>query len=164
MLFRNSWHRLDSRVYKNRYPDAKIVCPQGSRKKVGEVVPVDLTYDQFPHLKEVCFTHIEGLAEAEGVLEVISEKGVVLIFNDLIFNIPHQPGIGGFILRMLGSTGGPKVTRIMRLFAIKDKKRVREHLLKLAEKHEEIFCIIPGHGNIINQDCNQILKNVANAL
>lgn len=160
----NGWHRLDSKVFKKRFPDAKIICPRGSRTKVEEVLPVDLTYDEFPKLKEVVLTHIDGLKEIEGVLEVFSKKGVVLVFNDLIFNIPHQPGIGGFFFRILGSTGGPKITRIMKFFAVKNKGEVRDHLLGLAEKHEDIHCIIPGHGSIIDQGCNQVLKKIASAL
>lgn len=160
----NSWHRLDSKVFKKRFPDAKIVCPRGSRKKVEEVVSVDLTYDEVPRFKDVSFTHIEGIKEVEGVLEVCSEKGVILIFNDLIFNLPNQSGIGGFFFRMMGSTGGPKVTRIMKFFVVKNKKELRDHLSKLTEKHENIYCIIPGHGYIIDQECNQVLKNIAIAL
>jgi hypothetical protein len=34
-------HRLDARIYKDRYPAMKVVAPQGARKKVEEVVPVD---------------------------------------------------------------------------------------------------------------------------
>lgn len=164
IIIPNHWHRLDSKVYKKRFPEAKIVCPRGSKKKVEEVVPVDLTYDTFPQFEEISLIHIDGLKEAEGILEVTSEKGEVLIFNDLIFNIPHQTGIGGFFFRILGSTGGPKVTRIMKLFVVKDKKAVRNHLLGLIEKHKNIRFIIPGHGAIIDQKCNQVMKNIATAL
>ncbi|MCP4294370.1 MAG: DUF4336 domain-containing protein [Proteobacteria bacterium] len=160
----NAWHRLDSKIYKHRYPDAEIVCPRGSRRKIEEVLPVDLTYDKFPQPKPVEITHIEGLKKVEGVIEVATENGGVLIFTDLVFNIPHQSGVGGFILRLMGSSGGPKVTRVMKLLAVKDKNGVRSHLLKLAEKHEKIRYIIPGHGDIVEQECKQVLKDIADAI
>lgn len=164
IIIPNGWHRLDSKIYKQRFPDAKIVCPRGSRKKIESVLPVDLTFDEFPKLKELSLTHINGLKGVEGVVEFLTEKGTVLIFNDLVFNIPHQSGLGGFILKLMGSSGGPKVTRLMTLFVVKDKRRVSNFLLKLTEKHQNIEYIIPGHGYVINQECNQVLKNIANAL
>src|SRR5688572_16254862 len=44
----NGYHRLDAPAFKKRYPNAKVVCPSGARKKVEEVVPVDHTYDDYP--------------------------------------------------------------------------------------------------------------------
>jgi len=160
----NGWHRLDSQIYKTRYPDAKLVCPRGSRIKVEEVVSVDMTYDALPEMTGIKLPHIDGINEVEGVVEVQTEKGTVLVFNDLIFNIPHKLSIGGLFMRLFGSSGGPKVTRIMKFFAMKNKKKLGEFLENLAKKHEKILYIIPGHGNIVDQDCHQVLKNIAAAL
>jgi NAD-dependent DNA ligase len=51
---------------------------------------------------------------------------------------------------MLGSTGGPKITRIGKLFMVKNKKEVRDHLLEIVEKHKKM-------GDIAN---SQILNDI----
>lgn len=159
----NGWHRLDCAVFKKRYPDARIVCPAGGRKKVEEVVPVDLTYDDFKGDETVSFEHMAGLNQAEGVMKIRSEDGVTLVFNDLVFNVPHQGGFTGLVFRVLGSTGGPRVTRIMRFAAVKDKRAVREHLERLAET-PDLVRIIPGHGLLIDRDVKATLHAVASGL
>src|SRR5690349_17702869 len=40
----NGYHRLDARIFKQRYPDALVVGPSGHQKKIEQVVPLDLTY------------------------------------------------------------------------------------------------------------------------
>lgn len=51
-----------------------------------------------------------GMYPFEGVLEAPLGKGnVALIMNDLITNVPHQPGLYGLLLRLTGSTGRPRV-------------------------------------------------------
>jgi hypothetical protein len=159
----NGWHRLDCAAYKNRYPGARIVCPAGARKKVEQVVPVDLTYDQFEGDETVRLEHVPGMKDAEGVLTIRSGDGVTLVFNDLVFNLPHQSGMTGLIFRILGSTGGPRVTGLMRRLVVKDRKAVREHLLGLAEI-PDLIRIIPGHGFRIEQDAAATLRRIAGAL
>src|SRR4051812_39840203 len=44
----NGYHRLDAKVFKQRYPQARVLCPRGSSKKVAEVVAVDGSYEDFP--------------------------------------------------------------------------------------------------------------------
>ena len=160
----NGWHRLDCAVFKRRYPEAKVMCPEGSRKKVEEVVQVDLTYDEFPDDDVVSFEHVEGIAKAEGVMTVRSGDGdTTLVFNDLLFNVPHQSGFSGFVFRMLGSTGGPKVTRIFRMFAVKDKKAVRANLERLGAT-ENLVRVVPGHGYVVTEEPGAVLGQVASQL
>jgi hypothetical protein len=163
ILVPNGWHRLDCVVYKQRYPSARVLCPAGSRKRVEQVIAVDGTYDDFPADDTVSLVAVDGIKQAEGVLRVVSEEGTTLVFNDLIFNLPHGRGLAGLIFRILGSTGGPKVTRIMRLFAVKDMRALKANLLQLAE--EPGLCrIIPGHGRMIDEDPAMVLRGVAAAL
>ncbi|HWN68909.1 MAG TPA: hypothetical protein VNM90_14825 [Haliangium sp.] len=159
----NGWHRLDCAVFKQRYPEARVVCPSGSRKKVEEVTAVDLTYDAFPGDESVSLAHLSGLREVEGVLTVRSEDGVTLVFNDAVFNVPHLPGLQGVVMRLLGSTGGPRVTRVMRIMAVKDKGALREHLRALAST-PALVRVVPGHGHVITRDAAATLGAVAGAL
>src|SRR5258706_13625907 len=45
LLVPNGFHRLDAKVFADRYPNAKVLCPTGARKKVEQVVPVGGRYD-----------------------------------------------------------------------------------------------------------------------
>lgn len=162
LIVPNGWHRLDAATFKKRYPDAKVFCPRGARKKVEEVVAVDGTYDEIPSDDRVHFEHLDGTKESEGVMRVHSADGDTLVFNDALFNVPHLPGGQGFILKLIGSTGGPKVTRIGRLFLAKDKPALRAHFERLATK--DVVRILPGHGDAIDADAPGVLKAVAATL
>jgi hypothetical protein len=159
----NHWHRLDSLVFKQRYPAAKVVSPVGSRKKIEQAVAVDLSYDDFAGDDSVTLGHVAGIREMEGVLTVRSEDGVTLVFNDVLFNIPHAPGFAGLILRLTGSAGGPKIARLIRLMEVKDKPALREHLRALAST-PELVRVVPGHGDVIARDAAATLLAVADTL
>lgn len=158
----NGYHRLDAANFERRYPDAKVVCPRAAKRKVEEVVPVDLVYSAVPADDAVRFEHLDGVREAEGVLSVRSADGVTLIFNDVLFNVPGLPGFSGFVMKLLGSTGGPKVTLIGRLLVVKDKPALRAHLERLATA--EVVRLIPGHGDVIEARAAEILREVAGRL
>jgi hypothetical protein len=159
----NGWHRTDARRYKDRYSDLLVVCPRGARKKVEEVVPVDLTYDQFDPDGGLKLTHLRGLNDGEGVLEVRSRDGVTLVFNDALFNQPHLPGAFGFVYKLLGQSGRPKVTLIARLAMVKDKKAYAAHLHELADT-PDLVRVIPGHITPIVSDAAATLHRVADEL
>src|ERR1041385_7521020 len=44
----NGFHRLDAKVFKQRYPNARVLAPARGGKKVAQVVPVDGTYNDGP--------------------------------------------------------------------------------------------------------------------
>lgn len=159
----NSWHRLDCQNYKKRYPKAKVLCPEGALKNVQQVVEVAGSYDSFGCDKVVTLEHLDGIKKMEGILKVRTDSSTTLVFNDLIFNLEHQRGFWGLLMRLIGTTGGPKVTRIMRLFAIKDKEALRAHLLMLATD-PNLERIIPGHGKPIEDNATEILNEIALAL
>jgi hypothetical protein len=158
----NGYHRLDSANFKRRYPDAKVVCPRGAKKKVEEVVPVDLGYDEVPADAAVSFEQLAGVNDAEGVLSVRSPDGVTLVFNDVLFNVPSLPGFTGFLMTLMGSTGGPKVTLVGRLLVVKDKPALRAHLERLAVP--EVRRLIPGHGDVVQERAAEVLREVAGRL
>src|SRR5687767_7163258 len=43
LIVPNAYHRLDAKIWKDRYPQIAAGCPAGARAKVSEVVPVDFT-------------------------------------------------------------------------------------------------------------------------
>jgi hypothetical protein len=165
LLVPNGWHRLDAPAYKARYPALRVLCPEGARKTVGEVVTVDGTYEDFPSDPDVAVTYLEGVKRREGFVEVRSRDGVSLVFNDVIFNQPHLPGMNGFVMRLLGSTGGPRVTRIGKLFLVKDRAALRAHLERLATL-PDLRRIVIMHGASVSDGgrAAELLRQVAAGL
>jgi len=159
----NGWHRLDSANFKRRYSKAQVLCPRGSRSKIEQVVTVDGTYESFPQSASVSLEYASGINDVEGVLKVCSPDGTTLVFNDLLFNVPHQPGVFGLIFRLLGSTGGPRVTRIMRLMAVKDRGALKGFLERLAGD-PQLHRLVPGHGKLVDRDAADVLQQVASTL
>jgi hypothetical protein len=160
LLVPNGYHRLDARIYKDRYPNLRVVAPRGSRAKVEEVVPVDLTYEQFPGDESVRLETLDGTGEQEGAVIVRSGGKTSVIFNDAVFNMPHQPGVEGFVIKMIGSSGGPKITRVARLFLVKDRKSFRAHLERLADL-PGLTHILVSHHETIATDPAGTLRRVA---
>jgi len=95
---------------------------------------------------------------------VRSETGTTLVFNDAVFNMPHGRGFPGFIFRYItGSTGGPKVTRLFRVLAVKDKAAFRDHLNRLAETPDLVRVIVSHHEPITDQPA-ETLRRIAEAV
>ena len=89
---------------------------------------------------------------------------VTLVLNDAVFNCPHVKGFKGFVLNHLtASTGGPKVSRIFKLFLMKDRKAFRAHLERLADT-PSLTRIIVSHRDAITSDPAATLRAVAATL
>lgn len=161
ILVPSAYHRLDAPNFAKRYPNAKVLCPPGARKKVEAVVQVHGTYKDFPEDADVALEVLDGVRGAEGVMRVKSGDTLSIVFNDALFNVSKESG--GFVMGLIGSTGGPKVTRIMRLFVIKQKKALRAHYERLAAL-PGLARLVPGHGEIIEVDAAQTLRSVASTL
>lgn len=160
----NAFHRLDAKVFHDRYPDAAVVCPGGGRKKVEEVVPVTTTYEKVPKDGVLELVPLDGTKQREGVLIVREPSGTTLVFNDSVFNMPHQHGVQGFVLRhVTASSGGPTVTRIVKLFVIADRAAFKAHLARLADL-PGLQRIIVSHHETIGRDPAGALRGVAAAL
>jgi len=164
LLVPNAYHRLDAPAYLSRYPDLKVYCPRGSRAKVEEVIRVDGDYDDFVGDASMTLEHLDGVRKVEGVMTVCSDSGSTLVINDAVFNMPHGRGLPGFIFRhVTGSTGGPRVTRLYRMMAMKDKAAFRNHLLRLADT-PGLVRIIVSHHEPITDDPKAVLQRVAEAV
>jgi len=160
----NGWHRLDAKVFKDRYPNAQVVCPAGSKSRVEEVVKVDVTYDAFSPCAALRIEHLAGTKDAEGALIVRSADGATVVVNDTIFNIDSMPGVFGFIYgKLMGNTGGAKVTTITKLFLLKNKGAFRSHLERLADE-DGLQRLIMSHGAIIDEETPQRMVAIASKL
>lgn len=162
----NGYHRMDAARFKARYPDIEVLCPPGARKRVEQVVPVDATYEDRPQPGDpsVTFEVLDGVKQTEGVMRVRSADGVTLVFNDALFNLAHGEGFfWWFYGRVLGNTGGPKITTLFKLGMLKDKKAYRAHLERLAET-PDLRRVVVAHGATIEDDPAAVLRGVAATL
>lgn len=161
----NGWHRLDAAKYRARFAGISVVAPRGSRKRVQQVVPVDLTYEELPRDEAVWIEPLDGLKGAEGVMHVRSNDGVTLVFTDAIFNLVERiPGFYGFIFHdVVGSKPGPRVTRVGRWFLVKDKSAYRAHLERLADT-PNLKRVIVAHGAMEATDARGMLRAAAATL
>lgn len=159
------YHRLDAPAYKRRYPDLTVVCPRAARSGVEQVVPVDGDYETFPAGQCVRLQHLDGTGAREGVMLVEHSGAATLVFNDLIFDMPHLSGVQGFVLRHVTRSSGdaPHVSRIGRAFIVKNRRRLREELLQLAET-PRLRRILVAHHRVISDDPAGALRSVAATL
>ncbi len=144
----NGWHRLDAGAYAARYPDARVVCPDPAQKRVQKAVRVDGNLSLLPGDPALDHAPLSGSSIQENVLTVRSPRGVTLVFNDTLFNLPKLPGVKGWIYGAIGSTGGPKVTPLLRLVSVRDRVALRANLESLAAT-PGLTRVIPGHGTAV---------------
>jgi hypothetical protein len=156
-------HRLDAKVWKERYPLMKVLAPQGVRSKVEEIVPVDSTYVDFADPR-VHFITVPGTAEHEVALEVKTDTGTTLVINDLIWNVNDRPGLSGWLFRVLGLTGKePKIPRIVELRSIKAKGELQKQL-EAWSRIPDLNRIVLSHGSIVTREPSATLVRLAEKL
>lgn len=157
LLVPNGFHRLDAKVFKNRYPSLKVLCPKAARKKVEQVVAVDGTYDDGPKNDDVSIAHLDGTREQEGFVEVKSPDGTTIVLNDCVNNLPAMTGLFGFLF---APTGRPSVPRLARWMMVKDKEALRGELGKFSSI-SDLKRIIVSHGAMISSSARETFRAVA---
>ena len=85
-------HRLDAPRCR-ALPAAHVVAPTSVREKVEEVVHVDLTTDEFPNGEDVLCFRLR-VCGREFVMQVRSDDGVTLVFNDACSTCPTREARG----------------------------------------------------------------------
>ena len=162
----NGWHRLDAKIFKDRYPSARVIAPKGSRAKVAEVVDVDLTYDEYESEDPtVRFEPLQGVADAEGAMFVRSADGTSVVLNDVLFNMDRKRDVLGFLFTtLLGSAPGPRVSRLTKLALIKDKKALREDFERFASIDDLVRVIVAHEKVASGPDAREALLQAATYL
>lgn len=151
-------------AFKRRYPRIDVVCPSASIGRVSARLKVDCSCEEYFPRHGVTYHQPPGICPFEGVLEApVGDGKVAVIMNDLITNVPHQPGIWGLLLRLTGSTGRPRV-----IYLVKRQLRVRRELLRpyiasLAER-ADIAMVTTSHGECLLSDVANTLRRIARAL
>jgi hypothetical protein len=152
-------HRLDIHAWKLRYPHMLLLTAASFHEKVQKVAQVDGGYDLLP--KDPRFR----LAELRGARgEIAVRIGGTLCFpGDVFMNHPHVGGIDGLLLRALDSTGGPRITRIAKMFIVDDREALSGELMKLATE-PGLERIMPCHGDMVRLDVRGVLRRASASL
>jgi hypothetical protein len=153
-------HRIDAKVFRDRYPGIKVVTPAGARKAVEQVVPVDHTDGKFDD-PTVAFVTVPGTGGKESALLVRRSAGTTLIVNDLIGHVRHPHGLGGRILSFLLAYGRhrPQVPRTIRMF-VTDRKALASELRRWGDL-PDLRRVIVSHGDPITDDPSGQLRRLA---
>lgn len=144
----NSFHRMDSFIYQQRYPKADVLCPRSAIKKVSEVVKVSGHLDEMRADENVELFHLRGLKEREGALRVKSGGQTGVVFNDAVLNVASQGGFSGFAM---APTGVLSIPRFMRWMMVKDSGALKAHLQELAGS-PGLSQVVPGHGDVVSKN------------
>jgi hypothetical protein len=156
----NGFHRQDAYIWKQRYPELRVLCPAGARAKVEREVPVDGSYTEDLRDASVQLFHWRGSKDREGAVLVREADRATLIINDMLLNLPK---LGGMMGLMLGPTGVASVPRVMRWLLLKDTRAFKQHLLELAQT-PGLGRILVGHGPTIEGSAAASLKQAAERL
>lgn len=157
-------HRLDARIWKERYADLRVVTPPGARKAVEEAVPVDATDDILGD-PAVRFVTMPGTSEHESALVIERPAGTTLVVNDLIGNLHHPDGIMQHIMgRLMGfGVSEPQVPRVIRHKLVDDPKALARKFRDWAAI-PTLKRIIVSHGDPIEADPAGVLADLAETL
>jgi len=156
-------HRMDAKIFKDRYPSLRVIAPLGAKQKVEEILKVDDTAGNFG-ADGVRYEILDGTKQREGVLSIASAGSTTLVFNDAIMNMRSLPGFGGFMMGLFGFTGrAPKVSFPTRMAVVADKKALRAHLERLAAA-PGLARFEVGHGAPVTERAAEALRGAASAL
>ena len=159
----NDHHRLDAAAWKRRYPQLRVVAPEGARRKIEEAVPVDATAPDFGDPK-VRFVVVRGTRGHEAALLVVNRSGTTLVLNDIVGNIRGATGFGGWLLGVMGFAGDePHVPRPIALMLVDDKAALKAQLLEWAAI-ASLRRILVSHGEPITTEPQQVLRELAGSL
>ena len=159
----NDHHRLDAKAWKNRYPELKVIAPEGAREKIANVVAVDTTSPDFGD-PGVTFVTVPGTRAHEAALVVRRERGTTLVLNDLVGNIRAASGIDGWLLRLAGFAGDDaQIPRVVKMALVKDAADLRAQLSEWAEL-PGLRRIIVSHGDPIESEPRRTLRDLAASL
>ncbi len=156
-------HRMDVKIWKDRYPAMTVVTPAGARAKVEKVVPVDAISVDFGD-PAVRFLTVPGTGGREAALVVDTKNGTSLVLNDLIFNLANRPGLSGWVFKTIGMTGDePHIAPPVRMRQVKDKQALGAQLERWSHL-SSLKRVIVAHGDIIADDPAQVLGRIAKDL
>jgi hypothetical protein len=156
-------HRLDAKIFKQRYPQLQVITPDGARKRVEEVVPVDAVSVDFGD-PEVTLRTVAGTGGHEAALLVRRRGSTILILSDLIGNLRRKDGFEGWLLHIMGFGGDqPEIPTVEKILMVRNKADLRQQMLDWAAI-PDLRRILVSHGAPIESDPAGVLRDLAASL
>jgi hypothetical protein len=156
-------HRLDAKIYKERYPQLRVLTPPGARARVEKALPVDATEGNFGD-PDVTWHVVAGSGGHEAALLVRRASGTTLIVSDLIANLRRKEGFEGWMLHLMGfGNDAPQVPTVERVLMVESKAQLRRQFLDWAQI-PDLRRIIMSHGKPIEHGAAQALTDLAATL
>ncbi len=156
----NKFHDMDGGKMKALYPAAKLVALEATRALKAKKFPDIEVLDPGKLPDSVRVEKIPGLKHDECVMEVHSRSGFTLVLTDALFNLAPMPGFTGLMLKVFGSIGPLKLTKIGRLGLLGDAKQFRDYLTQTAER-TDVKRILVSHGEPVERDIAAALRAAA---
>jgi hypothetical protein len=162
LVIPGSHHRVDAKIWKDRYPAAQVIAAEGAREAVEEIVPVESTAPMFAD-PGVRFFTVSGTSKDEAALTVRG-NGTTLILNDILANVQNAKGINGVIAHIFGFSGKkPQIPLPEKLSILDDKKALAAQFRDWAAD-PALKRIVVSHGEIVEEDPAGVLRDVAATL
>lgn len=144
----NRFHDMDAGRMHARYPDAVLAALPKTRARLSKKFPRLIDLAPAHLIESVKIRAIAGLRDDENVMEIAHGGRVTQVYTDALFNLPDMPGMGGLFLRLVGSSGGFKMTRIGRLFTLADRNAFRA-FLEEQSRRDDLVRVIVAHGRTV---------------
>ena len=159
LIVPNPGHRLDSHIWKQRYPDIQVLTPPGALSDVEEAVGVDAVEDILDD-PDVAFVVVDGTDERESALTIKRTDGLTLVTNDIIGHVRHPHGVGATIMANLFHYGThePAIPKTAKR-QIEDPAALAAQMCAWADL--EPVRIIVSHGDPITDDPAGQLRRLA---
>ena len=163
LIVPNDHHRLDAKIWRDRYPAIQVVAPAGARHKVAEAVSVDASDADFGD-PNVALVTVPGTKAREAALEISGPNGTTLVLNDIIGNLRGSSGLWGWFLRLMGFAGSaPHIPLPVKAVMVADKAALAGQLRRWAAL-PALRRVLVSHGVPIEQDAPRILRDLAHSL
>src|SRR5262249_36160607 len=124
-------HMMDAPAFAHRL-EVKAYAPAKSLEKVRERMPDAASLDELPADPGVTPMTVDAFKTGEAFLLVKSGARASLLLCDLVINVPHGTGFSGFMFKLMGFTGGPKLPKPAQMRVLKDRPGVKALYAKLA--------------------------------
>ena len=156
-------HRLDAKIFKQRYPGIKVLTPSGARKRVEAAVAVDASGADFGD-PDIVWHEVSGAGGHEASLIVRRSSGATIIVSDIIANLRRKGGFEGWMLHVMGFGGDqPEIPTVEKLLMVENKAKLRQQFLDWAAM-PGLRRIIVSHGFPIDSNPASVLRDLADSL
>ncbi|MCC6808298.1 MAG: hypothetical protein IT381_12820 [Deltaproteobacteria bacterium] len=160
LIVPGGFHRQDAKIWKLRYPQMKVLCPEGAKKNVGAVVAPEGTYEDLPADPRVKLATFAGMKKGEGYLSVQAPNGdTTIVVNDAICNMPKASPLS-FTGLFMAPTGVASVPRVMRMMLMNDKRAFRAQLEALAAD-ATLKRVVLAHGAWLERPATELREIAA---